>query len=264
MRSIAAILILFLLPPVSWAWGPTGHRAVALVAENHLSPEAAAAVHELLGSETLPMVAAWADAVRSLDQYKHTAPWHYVNIPDGESYESSPKNPDGDIVVAMRRMERTLRSSDATRREKIEALKFLVHFIGDAHQPLHAGRIDDRGGNLTAVRWMGAPEPINLHALWDSTLIEADRLSYTELAAWIDRATEEQMSEWQQAGYVDYVRESMELRDACYELDPKAQAGFRYLNRHLPTVHLRLAQAGVRLAGVLNSIFGTAHEGRSK
>ncbi len=257
LRINSAVLLapmLLLAAPAS-AWGPTGHRAAAQVAENHLTPKAARAVRELLGGETLAMVSTWADDARSTDEWRHTGPWHYVNIPDGETYESSPKNPDGDVLSAMQAMEATLRKPDASRDDRLHALKFLVHFVADIHQPLHAGLAGDRGGNQVEVRWIGAPEPINLHSLWDSALIGADKLSYTELAAWIDRAPDAEMQQWRRAGYLDYARESMELRAACYELESGNRAGYGYLNRHLPTVYRRLAQAGVRLAGLLNSIF---------
>jgi hypothetical protein len=248
-----AVAVSVLLAPSVFGWGQNGHRAAAQIAANHLTPRAAAAVRQLLGHDTLPMISTWADEVRDTPEYRHTAPWHYVNIPDGGSYGSAPRNPDGDIVTALQDCEKILRDPKAARERKSEALKFYVHFVADIHQPLHAGRREDRGGNEVRVHWFR--EPTNLHAVWDTHLFEFENLSYTEFAAFVDHATPEQIRQWQSAGYLDWVRESMDLRGYVYEFDPAKPLGYPYAARHVPTVKRRLLQAGIRLAGKLNEIF---------
>ena len=236
-------------------WGPNPHRVAAQIAVNHLSPATVVAVRALLGNETLPMVSTWADTVRKTPRYRHTAPWHYVNIPDGETYLTAKKNPDGDIIVALRRCEQILRDTKASRKEKAEALKFYVHFVADLHQPMHVGRASDRGGNGVRVYWFRKSFVTNLHSVWDERLFEAEKLSYTEFTDFIDRATPRQIRKWNRSGYLDWAAESMALRGGCYEFDPKRPLGYSYVDRHLPTVKLRLLEAGIRLAGKLDSIF---------
>lgn len=256
VRSLG--LLLALLPiclPAAYGWGWTGHRAIARIAENHLTDNAAAAIRDLLGQESLPDVSTWADEIRSREEWRYTAPWHYVNVPEGESYAESEKYPEGDIIVALRQSEATLRNRGAPRQRRIEALKFLVHFIGDLHQPMHAGLASDRGGNRIEVRWMSDPDPTNLHFVWDNHLIDAGDLEFDEWAKLLDHAATEQVREWQSTSYVDWMEESRQHRREAYEFPRNRPLGGDYLHKHLPVVRLRLLQAGIRLAGMLNSVF---------
>lgn len=239
-------------PAPASAWGLTGHRVVGRIAERHLTPAAAQAVAELIGPQTLAQVGVWADDVRSDPAWKKADPWHYVSIDDGETYESTAKNPEGDVVEAMRRFEAVLRDSRAGREERAQALKFLVHFVADVHQPLHVGRRADRGGNEVAVIWFD--QPGNLHSVWDSEIIDSTRLSFSELAEFLDRSAPQEVAGWQRSTYLDWVRESFELRPGVYDTGGgKLSWNYRYAS--LPVVERRLLQAGVRLAGLLNSIF---------
>ena len=250
-----AILAVFLLPALAFSWGKTGHRVVGQIAENHLSPKAAAAVRDLLGPHSLAEIANWADEIRSDPSWKRADPWHYVNIPDGETYEAMSKNPAGDIIVAMKRFEATLRNPAAPKDERIQALKFLVHMVGDIHQPLHAGKRDDLGGNRVSVHWFRSVEATNLHAVWDDLIIEQEKLSFTEWTRFLDHPTPAELKEWQTASSTVWMEESYKLRDRCYDFKPELPLSYDYVYKSLPIVKQRLLQAGVRLAGTLNSIF---------
>jgi len=244
----------------AWGWGNTGHRVIAQIAENHLRPEAAQAVRELLGSDSLAAVSSWADEARSTEQWQYTAPWHYVNFkPNEHDYNAIEKNPDGDVVTGTRWSEKILADPSSSREDKIIALKFLVHFIGDLHQPMHTGRLSDRGGNEITVHWMG--RTTNLHSLWDSGLIDLENISFTEWVRFLDHPTDNQIAEWQSGDVVDWVNETREIVDGCYDFDEGASLGYPYFNRHLPTVRDRLLRAGIRLAGVLNAIYKSAEPG---
>jgi len=172
LRSIAALLTALCLPLESFAWGVEGHRLIADLAEAQLTAEARAEVSRLLALEpgaTLASISTWADENRS----PSTASWHYVNLPrdSGCKYEAERDCPDGHCVVgAIERQARVLASS-ANDADKLKALKYVVHFVADVHQPLHAGYADDKGGNTYQVQAFG--RGTNLHALWDSRLIEA-------------------------------------------------------------------------------------------
>lgn len=225
------------------------------IAENHLSPKAVQGVRGLLGPDSLAEVANWADEIRSDPSRKAADPWHYVNIPDGQTYDSMEKNQAGDILVALQRFEAVLRDPAAATPAKIEALKFLVHFVGDLHQPLHAGKRDDLGGNRVAVYWFRATEATNLHSVWDDLLIDSEKLSFTEWSRFLDHPTGAQVKEWQSTDYKAWMDESYALRSKCYEFKAELPLSYDYIYRNMPIVRQRLLQAGVRLAGVLNKIF---------
>ncbi len=178
--STAVPPVLFLvLPAAAAAWGPTGHRVVGQIAEDHLSAAARRGVEALIGPESLAEAATWADEIRSDPTWDKAAPWHYISIDDGETLETTRRSSDGDVLWAIHHFSDVLRSADASHEEKGEALKFLVHFVGDVHQPLHVGRRADQGGNSVQVSWFG--ETTNLHRVWDSEMIDHEGLSFTEL-----------------------------------------------------------------------------------
>jgi len=251
MRSI--VLHFILLPFLSFAWGPTGHRVVGLIAEQHLTPKARKAVQRILGRESLAMASTWMDEVRSDPAYDHTHDWHWVTIPDGSTYAASEKNPKGDAVEAMGRMQGILRGDTATMANKRIALRFLIHLIGDLHQPLHVGRGDDKGGNDFQVRWM--KQGSNLHRVWDSGLIDLQDLSYTELAASLDPVTKAQRVLLQSGSVSQWAEENMAYRARIYPNESGADLGYAYSYANWPLVREQLLKGGVRLAGVLNAIF---------
>ena len=172
--GISAVLSILIWTTSAMAWGQNGHRIVGRIAENHLTPEARQAVAELIGPESLAQVSTWADEIKSDRARRHANPWHYINVEAGETFENAAKNPNGDIIESLARFEQVLRDSGSSRQAKAEALKFIVHFVGDIHQPLHAGYGKDRGGNDIKVRWFGGPS--NLHAVWDTELIEYESM----------------------------------------------------------------------------------------
>ena len=252
---VALSLLAFLALPTAPAlgWGATGHRAIGTIAESRLSPATRAAVAELLGTDSLARVGTWADEIRADPAWAKAETWHYVNIPDGATYESAKKNEAGDLLEAIGRFSRLLADPAAPREERVVALKFLVHFLGDLHQPLHVGRADDRGGNDIVVLLFN--EPTNLHSVWDSGMIDGSKLSYSELVAFIDHVEPEMERAWQAGEPLDWAKESTGLRAQLYELGDR-RLGHRYVYRNWPTVELRLAQAGVRLASLLEKLLG--------
>lgn len=251
-----AIFVTLLFPALAFGWGKTGHRVVGQIAENHLTPKAAKAVRDLLGAESLAAVSNWADEIRSdAATWKKADPWHYVNIPDGQTYETMEKNPAGDVIVALKRFEATLRDPNAAREERIHALKFMVHMIGDLHQPLHAGKREDLGGNRVTVHWFRNAESTNLHTVWDDLLIEQEKLSFTEWTRFLDHPSEAEIKQWQSTSYLAWTEESFKLRDRCYDFKPELPLSYDYVYRSMPIVKQRLLQAGIRLAGTLNAIF---------
>ncbi|HZF09450.1 MAG TPA: S1/P1 nuclease [Thermoanaerobaculia bacterium] len=249
--SLTTAALLLLARP-AFPWGATGHRVVGRIAEHHLSEAAARGVAGILGPESLAQVATWPDEIRSDPAWDRAKPWHFLSVDDGETYETTARDPQGDVVEAIGRFSKVLRDPAAARADRAEALRFLVHFVGDVHQPLHVGRRDDRGGNSVRVNWFG--ENTNLHAVWDEKILEAEKLSFSELALFLDHPTDGEIQAWQSAGVVDWAKESIAVRARVYDIgDGKLSYAYQYVN--VPLVKRRLLQAGVRLAGLLNSIF---------
>lgn len=254
LRTLTIALVLGGLTDAALAWGPTGHRATCRVAERHLTPAAARAVADLLGPEALAYVGTWADEIRSESDWAKAESWHWVTVPDGQTYEATAKNPAGDVLEAVSRFQAVLADRNAPRADRAQAVRWLAHLIGDLHQPLHVGRGDDRGGNETVVLWFG--EPSNLHSVWDSKLIEQSELSFTELAELVDRASPDQVREWQRGGPREWAAESQELRGTVYAIGDR-RLSFKYVHDAWPIVQRRVLQGGLRLAAELNRLLGT-------
>jgi nuclease S1 len=252
-RALLVLVLLLTVPASVLAWGANGHRIVGKIAANHLTDEAALAVACLIGPEGLDQASTWADEIRSDPNWKKADPWHFISIDDNETLETTARDPKGDVLEAIERFSAVLRDPQATRQAKQEALRFLVHFVGDVHQPLHVGRRADRGGNSVEVTFFG--DKTNLHSVWDTGLIENEKLSFSEFVAFIDHPTLKELQEWQAAPPADWVRESKAARDRVYKIPADKKLSFPYAFENMPVIKKRLLQGGVRLAGLLNSIF---------
>lgn len=256
----AAALVCGLTAALAWgqalAWGPLGHRVTGDIAERCLSPRAAAAVRELLGVEDLAEASTWADFMRSSDDpfWRAAGPWHYVTVPPGQTYDPTAAPREGDAFTALAGFRATLRDPTQPRSDRIRALRFAVHVIGDLHQPLHAGNGLDRGGNDYPVTFFG--RPTNLHQLWDTLLPEREELSYSEYAHWLHRRlTRAQVEQWNTDDAAVWIRESVVLRDRVYPPEPEASLGWDYVYAHRADMRGRLTQAGVRIATWLDVTF---------
>lgn len=227
---------------------------MGLVAEKHLTKKAKSKVKKVLGTESLAMVGNFMDNLKSDTSYKHMDPWHYCTIPDGKTYAEAGTPAEGDIIKTIDRIVEELKTKKFTDGDEAFALKMLVHLVGDIHQPLHVGRGDDRGGNDIKVKYFR--ENSNLHRVWDSDIIDSQQLSYTEWAEWVNVATPTQVAAWQNAGVLDWAGESMIYRKQVYNFPQDGSLSYRYNFDNIDTVKLRLVQAGVRLAGILNEIYG--------
>jgi hypothetical protein len=261
-RQILSLCTLFVTAVVLISWGVTGHRTIGRIAANHLSPQASAAVRELLGNETLAEASTWADEVRNQPDYKHTGPWHYINLPLGltePAFEQAVKGmTQENVYSALLQQERVLGSTASSKEQKIEALKFIVHFIGDLHQPMHVSREEDKGGNTIQVNYAGVGT--NLHALWDSKLLDHLGLDDQQLAQKVDQVSAAQVAAWQNDPLIKWIWESYEISSKLYaEIDAMNGRSIddSYYQAHIQIVQQRIEMAGVRLAGVLNRIFAS-------
>lgn len=237
----------------TFRWGQTGHRATGDIAEQYLTEKAAAEVKRVLGNESLAEVSTWMDEVRSDDAYDYMVTWHYVTIPEGETYETAKKEERGDIIWALEKVVRELKEGGLTPKAEAEHLKVLVHLTADLHQPLHVGNGTDRGGNDVRLQWFWSNS--NLHRVWDSEMINDKQLSFTELSDFINHPSNEQVKEWQESSIRDWAYESQALLPQVYDIPENKELSYEYAYKNWETVELRLLQAGVRLAGLINEIY---------
>jgi hypothetical protein len=238
---------------VSFAWGPTGHRVTGWIAEQHISKKVKKELARILKGQSLAIASTWMDEVRSDSSYDYISDWHWVTIPDGTTYQQSEKNNRGDILEAIERLTAALKSKALKPDEEREYLKMLIHLIGDVHQPLHVGGGNDRGGNDIKVTWFRGES--NLHRVWDSDMIDDTKLSYTELAVSLEKPDATTISSWQKSNVHTWATESLGYRDQVYRYG-NGKLGYKYAYENFHIVRYRLLQAGIRLAGVLNEIYG--------
>lgn len=250
---------LMLTPTSAQAWGRIGHRVSARLAEQRLTPQALAAVRALLEpGESLADASLWADEVRR--QRPESGPWHYINVPiTAETVDRARCSDEGCVLSAIDDMRKTLANPQAPLEKRREALRFLVHFVQDLHQPVHVGDRSDRGGNDLQVQFFRKGS--NLHRVWDSGLIERHS---TDEARWIQEVGEllasPEATVWTGGTPQNWADESLAAARAAYRMpgsDTPLKAGARleeaYLDAHLPVVRERLARSSVRLAEILNA-----------
>jgi hypothetical protein len=252
MKRIFLSIVGFLFVFQSFGWGLTGHRAVGLIAEQHLSKKAKKKLKLLLDQQSLAMVSNWMDDVKSDSTFDYMEDWHWVTVENGQVYDQSKKNPNGDIIMTLERVIAELKSHKLDRAKEIEAIKILTHLIGDIHQPLHVGCCDDAGGGKVSVKWFGATT--NIHTVWDSRMIDDTKLSYTEFASALGDPDVSTIASWQHAGVRDWANESMSYRKQVYDVG-NGNLSYQYSYKYLGIAKERVLKAGIRLAGILNEIY---------
>lgn len=247
--------------PPAFGWGCPAHKLTGRIAAARLNATAAAAVNELLDGDSLADVACWADEIRPF--HPETKRWHYVDIPRrASSYVPSRDcalTEQGDcLLAALERATSTLRRPDAGRSERAEALRYLVHFAGDLHQPLHCADDDDHGGNGVAVVFNRTAT--NLHALWDTALL-------AQAAQLDDDFTNRVLADGESAPpapTIDWLAWAIEghavaVASVYGDLPADRTLDAAYVTAHAAVLAQQLSRSGARLGDVLNlALSGTA------
>lgn len=290
LPALLSVAALTLASKPAQAWGPYGHAIVADIAQSRLTPQAASAVTQLLALEhhqSLDQVASWPDTIGHVPPEKgglpQTLPWHYVDTDASFATYDKARDCGNDICVTEKlpEMEHVLADPNAAPEARLAALKWVVHLVGDLHQPLHAAERDhDKGGNMVKVSYFGQDRNghENLHSLWDEGIMdherhlvvgphytidfakareEADRLNSQitpgQAAFWSGALSPDTMHE----AVVQWTDESHGLaRSIAYGALPggnRKDLGAAYTDVAFPVIETRLQQAGVRLADVLNT-----------
>jgi nuclease S1 len=249
---LIATVNLFTSP--AYPWGSKGHEIIAAISETQLTDTARKRVKELLPQgTTLADASTWADKagrqIPDMDSY------HFINFPkDANTYDQQRDCRLRNCVIeAIGWYMQVLTSPDAPRNEKRIALRFVAHLVGDIHQPLHAGFAEDRGGNSVDVRFNGRKE--NLHSLWDTALVQLEEGTSSEIAVRIQAAvTSEDRQQWEQGTPADWALESLAVvRSQVYRLPASGEINATYVESARAVIRTRIAQAGTRLAWVLNA-----------
>lgn len=234
------------------SWGAKGHRTIALIADKHLTEETKVALKAFLPGESIEDAATWPDEHRTDED----AMFHFVNLPAGltrEQFDVFIKETDGTLYSAFARFVGTVRHPGAPFKERQRALRFIIHLVGDAHQPMHVAHKEDKGGNAIQVRFDTGGT--NLHALWDSKMIDHEGLSEAERVKEYDTATPDEILEWQKADILQWLWESYLLSEELYkQVKPGQQIPEAYYKKYMVVIRKRINQSGIRLAGVLNGI----------
>ncbi len=259
--KIIYLFVLVFLSNISFAntndtdtdWGNTGHRAIGEIANKHLSKKIQRKIKRLLNGQSLAMISTYADDIKSDRAYRKYSTWHYVNLNDNETYGTSKKNPKGDLVTGIAKCKQVLMDATSSREDKIFHLKMLVHLIGDLHQPMHVGRVSDRGGNDFKVKWFYNGS--NMHRVWDSEMINSFNMTYTELANNTNALSKAQVRSLQKGTVIDWANESKVIAQKIYRsAKSEENLRYRYMYDHFQTVREQLQKGGIRLAKVLTEI----------
>jgi hypothetical protein len=276
MKNTLTALVLLALSGQALGWSKQGHQLVGELAERELSPAALAEARRLLEGEpdpTLAGVSVWADQIRAESRStgnplgELSSRWHYVNFPgEGCDYVAARDCPDGNCVIgAINAQAAILADRSRSDEDRRNALKFVVHFVGDAHQPMHAGFAHDRGGNNFQVNYRGQALPegqgINLHGVWDYWLLQSAGL---DNPAYVERLLQSPLPADPTRGALnpplEWTLESCRLiaTEQAYPPKRRRNLGDAYLDQHRPTAERRVRQAGERLARLLNAALAPA------
>jgi nuclease S1 len=250
--------LLLLLPQQTFAWGNEGHRIIADIAWDHLNETTIANLRPFLGDNDLASISTWADDIRP--GRPETGPWHYVDIaPNSTGYDPKDCPNDNCVVARIQSFAKILGDPHQPFAKRSEALKFVVHFVGDLSQPMHA-MADARGGNDIPVTVFGAtqcgPYPCNLHSVWDTELIAHTGIREHRYARELETMI---ATNHLQAGFgtpIAWANESLQLGKQAW-VQPQTNIDEAYYLQQRPVVDRQLALAGLRLARILNQELGT-------
>ncbi|MDO6763015.1 S1/P1 nuclease [Agarivorans sp. 1_MG-2023] len=251
MNRLTLLFIITLISLPSHAFGVLGHQLIAYIAQQQLTPHANHQIELLLDGQSLVNASTWADQARRTALWKHSGPWHYINIPEEQSLQQAKRSSKGDVLSQLKYFENTLLDQTLNNEERQQALKFYIHFVGDLHQPLHVAYAKDRGGNSTRVKWYGKTS--NLHRVWDTQLLDTKHGSVEQYAQYLARNYPRTNT---QGSYEDWLQETRALVPAAYQFSSIKLAD-EYAEQHRSSLEKQLMRAGTRLASKLNQLLAT-------
>jgi hypothetical protein len=258
-KKLLLLAAVIYIPMQSMAWGTNGHRICGQIADSYLNAKARKAIQAILGDESIAITSNWADFIKSDPAYSYLYNWHFINLEKAYTYPELQAYLKADTITdaytKVNFLTAELKKKTTAKANKLLYLRMLIHIVEDLHQPLHTGHFSDKGGNDVKVQWFGKDS--NLHSVWDSQLIDFQQLSYTEYATMINHTTLTQRTKLQAAPLSEWIYESNQIADKLYnDVKPGENLSYKYNFKYIGLVNDQMVKAGVRLAGVLNQIFG--------
>lgn len=251
LAKVILPLIILTLSSQVFAWGKTGHRIVAEYSKTMLTPKTFEKVKVILGHESMNEASLWPDRIKSdallRKKYSHL---HYISFKKSTKLKNKKLQKKEHVISALIKFEATLRSLKSSAEDKKIALRFIIHLMGDLHQPLHVGYLKDKGGNNVNLKWFG--ERTNLHRVWDEHIIDMEDLSFTEYTQKLISQDPKLIEKYTSGDYLSWAQESRDYLKSIYTFKSAKYWEYEYSYKHLKIVEQRLTQAGVRLAMVLN------------
>ena len=257
-RLLATLLLVsapIFAPSTCYAWGREGHHVTVFLAVDYMRQGTAFRVRELLGSESLEGASFWADEYRH--DYPETGAWHYIDIPFGDFRINMEREcPQRQCVIGKtEEFLAVLKDRNADRSAKVEALKFVIHFVGDLHQPLHCEDDGDNGRDARHVIFDGHPD--YLHWVWDTGLLQHINRDPQALAEELERRiTAQDVAEWEKGSVMDWANEGHQIAQAVaygrLGNGSPAPITAAYERQAEPVIELQLEKAGMRLSYLLN------------
>ena len=262
-NSIKLAVLLFFVGQVqhAMAWGMTGHRVIAEIAEAHLSKKAKRNIQKLIGNQKLAYWSNWADFIKSHpDPALHTTgSWHFVNAPANLTYNEFVQvlhdSPDHNLYKSYLRIKEEAKRQTGTLAERQQQLYYILHLVGDAHQPMHVGRQDDLGGNTIDVTFFGRKG--NIHRVWDSDLVDNEKYSFTEYASVLDIDKADYRKYALNSSWEEWLYGSHQVANKIYDdVANSSTLSYKYIYDFKYIMEDCLLKAGLRLAKELNEIYG--------
>jgi hypothetical protein len=257
-KSLFSVLLMLVFNQV-FAWGTTGHRVIAEIAERNLTHKAKKGIEKIMGKQKLAYWANWPDFIKSdtSETWKSTGVWHFVNVSETSDLASfsealhQVKGPN--LFTQINTLSAQIKDEKTAPLDREIALRFLIHIVGDMAQPLHVGNESDKGGNTISLNFFG--QPTNLHSLWDNQLVDYQKYSYTEYADVLMLKNVDKDSV-QRGSLESWIFDSRKQADKIYK-NTQANQNYKYdydyqFNNLLER---QLLYGGLRLAKILNDLF---------
>lgn len=265
MKAIFQKLTFFCILVLSYnsaaAWGMTGHRVIAEIAERHLNKKARKEIKKIIGNQKLAYWSNWADFIKSDPNpaLNSTGTYHYINTSGNLSkanfVQELHASPEENFYKAYQRIRGEALQKDADLLTRQQQLYYIVHLLADAHQPMHVGRAEDLGGNKITVDFFG--RKANIHRIWDSDLVDNEKYSYTEYADVLDIHPKSHYRPYLNSDLDQWLYESHQLANIIYaEVADNANLSYNYIYNNKYRMEEALLKAGLRLAKELNAIYG--------
>lgn len=253
-KILTTTVFVFLLITQTFAWGQLGHYLIGYMAEKQLKRSVRKKVEKVLYPMSIGRSGIWMDEIRSDKTFDYANSWHYMTSIEGE-YDESIQEKGGNVYAEINRIKNELKAGNLNPKKEAEMLKMLIHMVEDIHQPLHVGTGEDRGGNDVKLEYFG--RPTNLHSVWDSGILDGKSMSYTEIGDELSRRLNKDLiAGYRAAGMNTWLVEAVNARPFVYDLPENKKISYEYGYENMPLLEERLIAASVRLAQILEEIYG--------